>query len=550
MNHSRDSSSSNRGTERRGKSGSKGKVDGKSKRRGVSSSSQLPSRPKSKDIDESLIIDLTGSGYDYEDDIASKGSDKHRHHAHSNKNTNDRTSNSKVHSSSNRSNGLQTNSNSSTSTASAENTGEWPASLQNFLAQSYLRSNNVLNDSGKIQFNNQLQQLIARAIEKNLIFKNDWVNQKIPILDGVKDLVLASELNGSSPLIHQQASMQANSLTDPPPKTPTPTDFDSSERKKHRSERFDSPTVKPKSTISIKSASPTAAIVGRSEALEKDFLRLTTAPNPDNVRPQKILEQSHKLVVSEYEKGRPYSYALNQFKSMRQDLTVQHIQNDFTILVYEKNGKISLENNDLGEYNQCQSQLNYLYYKKRKEDPKWNNRFFRLEAEYLVYRIIYMIITNNFSEIYKMKLTILRKYASFTKTSKEASLFRFIQLLYKLVRDIATENYHDFFFQLRSYDFKKDLDVADIMIRNHLYEKNRLKFLHQFASSYHHISTDQIVEEMNFADTDDLRKFLKKNKLQNFFLGDVEQDYKSLKAQTSMIVAKTNFNKVDIKGQI
>ena len=76
--------------------------------------------------------------------------------------------------------------------------------------------------------------------------------------------------------------------------------------------------------------------MGTSEQLEKSYFRLTSAPNPAQVRSLKVLHDSLKYVVRKYEESHNYSYIIDQLKSIRQDLTVQHIKDEFTVHVYEK----------------------------------------------------------------------------------------------------------------------------------------------------------------------------------------------------------------------
>ena len=126
-------------------------------------------------------------------------------------------------------------------------------------------------------------------------------------------------------------------------------------------------------------------IVGRSTKLEKNYFRLTSAPNPDTVRPLEVLKKTLDLLKRKWREENNYSYICDQFKSLRQDLTVQHIKNEFTVNVYEIHARIALEKGDLGEYNQCQTQLRALYKEKLGGHP----------TEFRAYRILYFIHTCN-----------------------------------------------------------------------------------------------------------------------------------------------------------
>jgi len=77
--------------------------------------------------------------------------------------------------------------------------------------------------------------------------------------------------------------------------------------------------------------------------LEKRYFRLTSAPNPDNVRPLHVLEKTLEMLKRKWRSEANYSYICDQFKSLRQDLTVQHIKNDFVVTVYEIHARIALE---------------------------------------------------------------------------------------------------------------------------------------------------------------------------------------------------------------
>jgi hypothetical protein len=73
-------------------------------------------------------------------------------------------------------------------------------------------------------------------------------------------------------------------------------------------------------------------VKGTMQELEKSYFRLTSAPDPSTVRPEPVLRRAYERLVHLLRQGKQnYFYALDQFKGMRQDCTVQHLRNDLTV---------------------------------------------------------------------------------------------------------------------------------------------------------------------------------------------------------------------------
>ncbi|VEU22443.1 DEKNAAC103503 [Brettanomyces naardenensis] len=175
----------------------------------------------------------------------------------------------------------------------------------------------------------------------------------------------------------------------------------SEERKKLRGKRFERELnyTPPAETSGSMNIDTNKLFVGKCTTLEKRYLRLTSEPNPLLVRPVNVLRKTLQLLVDKYLGGATYNYLCDQLKSTRQDLTVQNIRTDFTVMVYEFHSKLAIEFGDLGEFNQCQSQLKLLY---EGRNIKGADRY-----EYFAYRVLYCIITNVPSEALTLKLKVL-----------------------------------------------------------------------------------------------------------------------------------------------
>lgn len=103
------------------------------------------------------------------------------------------------------------------------------------------------------------------------------------------------------------------------------------------------------------------AVHGQNTSLEKDYFRLTSHPGVDDVRPPHVLSQALALVQAKWKQGCSYRQACDQLKSIRQDLTVQHVRTPLTVSVYETHARVAMEVADWAELRQTLAVLGQLY---------------------------------------------------------------------------------------------------------------------------------------------------------------------------------------------
>ncbi|PWY98081.1 hypothetical protein BCV70DRAFT_40578 [Testicularia cyperi] len=227
-------------------------------------------------------------------------------------------------------------------------------------------------------------------------------------------------------------------------------------------------------------------VVGTSTKLEKPYLRLTSAPDPKTVRPLATLLQTLELLKTKWRTENNYNYICDQFKSMRQDLTVQRIKNAFTVKVYEIHARIALEMADLGEYNQCQSQLRALY----------AHGITGNHVEFLAYRILYLLHTKNRRDV----------NALMSELTPEAKAEPAVEHALAVRSALVTGNYHAFF---RLYTHSPNMNAY---IMDHFVERERINALLTLAKAYRPSLTLQFIsDELAFDSLEQTHDFLSAN---------------------------------------
>ena len=174
-------------------------------------------------------------------------------------------------------------------------------------------------------------------------------------------------------------------------------------------------------------------------------------------------------------------------KSIRQDLTVQHIRNAFSVEVYETHARLALENEDFREFNQCQTQLRSLY----EQNPYQPH-----EMEFVAYRLLYKLKNGTSQHAVLMhdiqELTEQQRNSPYVKHAIEMCLAFY-------------ENNYFHFFKL----YRKAPNMGKAVIGLHL-DETRNTFLKAFTKSYPATPVDieWLSNLMGFDNTAQCKEFL------------------------------------------
>ncbi|PCH44375.1 hypothetical protein WOLCODRAFT_138966 [Wolfiporia cocos MD-104 SS10] len=269
-------------------------------------------------------------------------------------------------------------------------------------------------------------------------------------------------------------------------------------------------------------------IVGRSQEIFKDYLRLTSEPKPEQIRPFSVLQETLNQLKKRWREKVSYSWICSQFKSLRQDLTVQRIKNEFTVTVYEIHARMALEVGDMVEYNQCQAMLRNLY---ELGIPG------KVE-EFTAYRILMLVHGRNRSDLnlYVGQLTDRQKSDAAVRHALDVQ------------RALTTGNYHSLF------DLYMNAPNMGAYIMDHFIDRERIRALMVMTKAYMTIPLELVRKELAFDTLSLAREWLLEHRLglfKNPNDSDTKKnlDCKVLEAPLAQVFEE-KYRKVQIKGAV
>ena len=278
----------------------------------------------------------------------------------------------------------------------------WPPALKGYLKRAY----QVVSDGLRPKLEAELRTMIDTAVAEKVLWEIDWIARPLPpaakASQAAASVAASSSSQSSRPGRGKKRSRwggdagAARPAYSGPPRPPTAEEL----RRAKRMQRFEKGRSRSKSTrrgaqseylreARRRDGKPPAPIIGTCAALEKSYFRLTSEPLPETVRPAAVLVRALIHFKTKWAAdGSNYEWACDQLKAMRQDLTVQHIEDALAVDTYETHARIALEAGDLNEFNQCQTQLFELYESNGADPTCQVNR-----SEFIAYRMLYLAYT-------------------------------------------------------------------------------------------------------------------------------------------------------------
>ena len=233
-------------------------------------------------------------------------------------------------------------------------------------------------------------------------------------------------------------------------------------------------------------------VKGTCETLEKGYLRLTSPPKAELVRPPRVLRQHLQNLRDEWwspsgkKRQHDYEWFCSQFKAIRQDLTVQRVADAFAVQVYETHARVALEERDLNEYNQCQTLLKELYRQLGSDGEALKN-----QSEFVAYRIIYYVFLTGNQKYEEGSSDLLEILLSLTPTQRRNES---VAHALRVRESVAECDYHRFFCLYRSSPTN-----SAVRLMNYIVPNMRQLALRRICKAYRpSVPADFVLRELGF----------------------------------------------------
>merc|ERR1719223_483102 len=406
---------------------------------------------------------------------------------------------------------------------------EWPPSLMDYISRAF---SSCRNDQEKDKTESYLKDLLNGRLKSGSAYEIDWESEPLPKDIFVDKGKISYEKNTQRDIMYDSAQRDADLLQSMRSMANNPRKMTKAEKKAKkrgavagltsaeaqnyqvvdpmegvkraaRNMRFQSEMKKEMQKRQMplqltlgggfeapKTFDPSKAkIIGTNTQTFKPYLRLTCAPEPWEVRTGAQLKKSFKAVLAKWKDENKYKWTCEQLKSIRQDLTVQCIRDEFMVEVYETHARIAIEAQDHAEFNQCQSQLAMLY----KDGKKSNNK-----AEFAAYSIIYCLYTKNMTDMTKR----------LSQLTEDMANEQIISDALKLRSHLCLGNYLAFF---RIY--KRSSPHMKMLVGKFI-ERERRKAICTIVKGFRpSFPVSDIAEQLAFDDEKEALQFLTENKL-------------------------------------
>ncbi|KAF4610538.1 hypothetical protein D9613_006720 [Agrocybe pediades] len=442
----------------------------------------------------------------------------------------------------------------------------WPPQLKEWVAKCL----GSITDANRPEVQAELKQVISEAFASNTLWTTDWAGVQLkslmpkppPVFNSLK----RKSMESTTP---HQSKKAKKALQKSAAASAAAMDFDDQAALSRRAERFQrehelekmkslrvtggtnnnkanshQAHFLPRSISSRTGSSYTSneepegdpnvidwdryTIVGTSQEIFKDYLRLTSEPKPETIRPYPVLQKTLEELKALWKQKKSYAWVCNQFKSLRQDLTVQRIKNEFTVQVYEIHARMALECNDMVEYNQCQATLRTLY------DLGIPGKV----EEFTAYRILMLLHGRNRTE--------LNLFVGQLTPRQRAD--KAVQHALDVQRAQAMGNYQ------RLCDLYMKAPNMGAYIMDHFIDRERVKGLMVMSRAYKKLSFTFLQTTFAFETTEEIKQFLADHQVNSYINPNVPDNEKMLDTKPMLPeltkIYEEKYRKVMIKGAI